>query len=411
VKLKLASTLLLAVPALALAAPAVNLAATAQTSGVNAGAKNTASNAGASVPQVSLMPTPDGGIQPQALMDAKGVLHLIYFKGSPDAGDVYYVRLRPGAAGFSKPVRVNSFAGSVIAVGSVRGAQMALGADGRVHVAWLGSAKAQPRGPGNSTPMLYTRSNRAGTAFEPQRNVMQFATGLDGGGSVAADRFGDVYVAWHANPKSDGEAHRQVWIARSTDNGKTFAREKAAFRDPTGACGCCGMRIFAGRNGSVYVLYRAATEGIHRDMTLLVSTNRGKTFAGKIVNHWQLNACPMSTDFVSEAAGRVLLAWEKAEQVYYAALQPGAGTPERVIAAPGQGQDRKHPVVVANKNGDVLLAWTVGTAWQRGGGLAWQVFNAAGQPLGAQGFKPGVVPIWGLVAAVARRDGGFTLIY
>lgn len=395
-RLKLASALLLAMPAL-------GLAAAAQAAAAHAVATR--------APQVSLLQTPDSGIQPQALIDAKGVLHLIYFKGAPDAGDVYYVRLRPGAAGFTRPVRVNSFAGSVIAVGSVRGAQLALGANGRVHVAWMGSSQAQPRGPGNSTPMLYTRSNLAGTAFEPQRNVMQFATGLDGGASVAADRFGDVYVAWHANPKADGEARRQVWIARSTDNGKTFERERAAFKQPTGACGCCGMRIFAGRTGSVYVLYRAATEGIHRDMTLLVSTDRGKTFAGKRVSHWQLNACPMSTDFISEAAGRVMIAWEKAEQVYFASLEPGTEALGRVISAPGEGQSRKHPVVVANKKGEVLLAWTVGTAWQRGGGLAWQMFNAAGQPMGPEGFKPGVVPIWGLAAAVARRDGGFTIIY
>ena len=38
-----------------------------------------------------------------------------------------------------------------------------------------------------------------GSAFEPQRNVMQFAEGLDGGGSVAADVQGNVYVAWHGD--------------------------------------------------------------------------------------------------------------------------------------------------------------------------------------------------------------------
>ena len=35
---------------------------------------------------------PDGGIQPQLATDAKGVVHLIYFKGDLGAGDVYYVR-------------------------------------------------------------------------------------------------------------------------------------------------------------------------------------------------------------------------------------------------------------------------------------------------------------------------------
>jgi hypothetical protein len=103
------------------------------------------------------MKTPDGGIQPQAILDSRGVLHLIYFKGNPDGGDVFYVRRSPGATTFSKPIRVNSVPGSALAIGSVRGAQLAVGKNGIVHVAWLGSAKAEPRGPENSTPMLYTR--------------------------------------------------------------------------------------------------------------------------------------------------------------------------------------------------------------------------------------------------------------
>jgi len=133
--------------------------------------------------------------------------------------------------------------------------------------------------------MLYTRLNDPGTAFEPQRNVMQFAVGLDGGASVAADNFSNVYVVWHANPENNGEAHRRVWMARSGDDGKTFAREVAVDpemkqgveEEPRGACGCCGMRAFADERAALYILYRAATEQIHRDMVLLVSRDRGST--------------------------------------------------------------------------------------------------------------------------------------
>ncbi|HLW78308.1 MAG TPA: hypothetical protein VKU44_01810, partial [Terriglobia bacterium] len=132
----------------------------------------------ADLPGVVRLRTPDGGIQPQTALDRTGRLHLIYFKGDPAAGDIFYVRRDRGSTRFSLPMRVNQVPGSVMAVGSVRGAQIALGRNGRVHVAWLGSAKAMPRGPGNASPMLYTRMNDAGTAFEPERNVLQFATGL-----------------------------------------------------------------------------------------------------------------------------------------------------------------------------------------------------------------------------------------
>ena len=360
---------------------------------------------------VTLMRTPDGGIQPQVAVDRNGVVHLIYFKGDPSAGDVYYVRRARAAAEFSAPIRVNSVPGSAVAVGSVRGAQIALGRGGRVHVAWLGSAKAQPRGPNNATPMIYTRLNEAGTAFEPQRNVLQFAEELDGGGSVAADNLGNVYVAWHGNPLKNGEANRQMWVARSEDDGKTFARETAAYSEPTGACGCCGMRAFADAGGALYILYRAATAEVHRDMVLLVSKDHGHTFFGSRVAKWEINACPMSTAAIAAAGPNVVLAWETAGQVFFAGARDTADVVSiGAFAAPGDAQDRKHPAVAANRRGETLLAWTEGTAWERGGSVAWQVFDARGRAGEVKGSAPGV-PVWGLVAAYARPDGGFVILY
>jgi len=112
------------------------------------------------------------------------------------AGDIFYVRREAGEATFTEPVRVNSHPGSAIAMGTIRGAQLAIGQNGRVHVAWNGSNKA-PKGPGGN-PMLYARLNDAGIAFEPQRNLITWAGGLDGGGTLAADAKGRVYVFWHA---------------------------------------------------------------------------------------------------------------------------------------------------------------------------------------------------------------------
>src|SRR5258706_8413589 len=65
--------------------------------------------------RVEVLRVPDGGIQPQAAVDATGGLHLIYLKGDTGKTDIYYVRRAPGAASFSQPVRVNTVAGSAIA--------------------------------------------------------------------------------------------------------------------------------------------------------------------------------------------------------------------------------------------------------------------------------------------------------
>lgn len=360
--------------------------------------------------KVSLMKIPNEGIQPQVTVDAQGTVHMIYFKGEPGGGDVFYVKKGVGEKTFSTPLQVNSQAGSVIATGTIRGAHLAVGKNGRVHVSWMGASVAQPKGPGGASPMLYTRLNDKRSAFEPQRNVMQFAVGLDGGGSVAADPAGNVYVAWHGRGEVEGEDHRQVYLARSTDEGKTFAREKAAFNEPTGACGCCGMRAFAPTAGQVYLIYRTATEMVNRDMYLLSSKDGGEHFQGMRLHNWKIGACPMSSVSFSQGAESTLVTWETDGQVYYTSVEPSLTKAPGVIAPPLTTGRRKHSVLAVNNKGETLLAWTEGMGWKKSGSLAWQVYGKDGKPTEVKGEAPGV-PVWSLVAVAPRGDGGFVILY
>src|SRR5690349_7099566 len=90
--------------------------------------------------RVTLSRAPDEGIQPQLAVDAHAVVHLIYFKGDPAGGDIFYVHKGAGEAEFSKAMKVNTQPGTAIAVGTIRGAQLAIGNNGRIHVAWNGRA-------------------------------------------------------------------------------------------------------------------------------------------------------------------------------------------------------------------------------------------------------------------------------
>ena len=363
--------------------------------------------------KVNTLRVPEGGIQPQAVVDAKGGVHLIYFKGDPANGDIFYVKLSPDGAKFSKPIQVNSNAESAIAVGNVRGPHIAIGKNERVHVAWMGSGKA-PKGPNNSNPMLYTRLTDDGSAFEPERNVMQFATGLDGGGTVAADPNGNVIVTWHANPAKDGEINRQVWLARSSDEGKSFKREEPAISQQTGACGCCGMSALADGKGDVFILYRSARGAKMpdiRDMFLLTSKDKGATFSGADLHPWKLPMCAMSTANLSETSNGALAAWETKGQVYFCHID--AQKQAQPIGAPGAGTGRKHPAVAGNAAGEVLLAWTNGMGWQKGGSVEWQVYGKDGAPAPATADKGKTdgVPANSVITAFTRPDGGFTIIY
>ena len=104
---------------------------------------------------------PEGGLQPDALVDAQGRVRLIYLSGDPKAADIHCVSREPrpgaGRGEWSRPQTVNSEAGSAVALGSVRGPRLALGGSGILHVVWNGSSKV-PATASGSAPLLYSRS-------------------------------------------------------------------------------------------------------------------------------------------------------------------------------------------------------------------------------------------------------------
>jgi hypothetical protein len=358
--------------------------------------------------RIALSRVPGNGVQPQAVLNEGGTLHLIYLAGEPGASDVFYVKRAAGQTEFTAPVQVNSQPGSAVAAGTIRGAQLALGKNGRVHVAWNGSQKAADKAT-FAAPLLYARLNDAGTGFEPQRNLMQQSHELDGGGTLAADGAGHVYVAWHGAGAQKGEEHRRIWLARSTDEGKTFAREVAVDQDQTGACACCGMRAFVDKTGAVYLLYRTATKMTERGMYMLVSQDKGQRFRGQRLDDWTLTTCPMSSVTLTNATHPVA-AWENNGQVQFAALDAKLAQRPASIAAPATTGKRKHPAIAVNTRGETLLVWTEGTGWKRGGSLAWQLYDRDGKPTAEKGTAEGV-PVWGLATAVALPSGAFQIIY
>ena len=361
-----------------------------------------------SPPKVELMRVPDSGLQPQTATDANGTIHLVYFKGDPSAGDLFYARSIDGKT-FSSPIRVNSASGSAVAVGNIRGARLATGRAGEVYVAWNGSQKAAEANHSRS-PMLFTRLNPAGTGFEPERNLIQSAYGIDGGGGLAADHAGHVYVVWHAPvPGTKGESSRLVWVTRSDDNGRTFQPEHAAWTEPTGTCGCCSLNAFASPGGELYVLFRSARATVHRDMYLLVSKDHGVTFSGSDISPWNVGYCVMSSEAFAATSNQVFAAWEAEKQVHFGTItKSGALESQSVVSATGSNE--KYPALAANLHGDLLATWTEGMGWRRGGSVHWALLDNSGRRIAGEDAHDGV-PAWSLVATYSRPDGSFVILY
>jgi hypothetical protein len=59
----------------------------------------------------------------------------------------------------------------------------------------------------------------------------------------------------------------------------------------------------------------------------------------------------------------------------------------------------------------VLLVWTAGTGWQRGGSLAWQVYDRNGEPTSDKGQIASGIPAWSFGAAALLPDGSFSVVY
>jgi hypothetical protein len=111
-----------------------------------------------------------------------------------------------------------------------------------------------------------------------------------------------------------------------------------------------------------------------------------------------------------EGQSGVVAAWETDGQIFYAGIKPGTASFTAPQHAPGDGKDRKHPALAINARGEMILVWTEGTGWEKGGALAWQVFDKSGKPTEDKSRVDGAIPVWGLPTVVAT-DGGFTIIH
>ena len=359
-------------------------------------------------PNIELKRVPEGGIQPQIAADRDGTIHLVYFKGDPAEGDLFYARSNDGIT-FSDSIRVNSVPGTAVALGNIRGARIAVGRKGNVYVVWNGSQKLGNPSEGRS-PMLFSRLNESRTAFEPERNLIHTAYGLDGGGGIAADGEGRVYVFWHAPaPGEHGEEARRVWITRSEDDGNSFLPETMAWNKPTGACGCCSLNASADVAGRLYVLFRSAEATVHRNMYLLQSTDHGMTFRGSDISDWNVGACVMSSEAFASGPGGMFAAWETEKQVRVGSINPHNVTVDEAPISP-DGANQKYPALALNREGVLLVAWTEGMGWKRGGSVHWKLVDTAGSHDGPSGGADGV-PAFSLVAAYARRNNNFVVIY
>ena len=351
--------------------------------------------------QVLVESLPESGIQPQTAVTSDGLVHLVYLKGDPKACDIRYMTRRATGGDWSAPLTVNSTPHSAIASGTIRGAQIAPGKAGSVQVIWNGNSVATADGPAQS-PLLYARLIPGAKAFTAHQNLLGETTSLDGGASIAANEKGRIAVVWHAAPPGRrDEGERLVWVRYSDDDGAAFSAPAPLNAAQPGVCACCSLRAGMAADGTLSVLYRAATTPTDRGMRL-ITDHAGKSTSQKL-DDWRTAVCPMSSASMMPSGTTLWGAWENDGQIITGLLEPGAVS--RKIGP----QNAKHPILAQNAQGRTLIASIIGSGWAKAGTLHWDIMDEQGKvTVSGDGGK---LPVWSYATSYARPDGVFVILF
>jgi hypothetical protein len=170
------------------------------------------------------------------------------------------------------------------------------------------------------------------------------------------------------------------------------------------------MKIGAAGNGAVYIAYRSATAMVNRNMTLLVSRDHGQTFATSVVDPWKIGMCAMSTSALASCGPTMVGAWETQRHIRFF-----VASDDRPLKGPISVDflptNERLPSVAVNQKGEFIVVWTVGTGWNKGGSVAWKVFDKEAVEIKAQAGHADGLPVWSMPAAIARSDGTFAILY
>src|SRR5206468_510848 len=102
-------------------------------------------------------------------------------------------------------------------------------------------------------------------------------------------------------------------------------------------------------------------------------------------------------------------AWETEKKVHFGAIKPGTANAGDVTVSQ-TGTNQKYPSMAINRDGLLLVSWTEGMGWKRGGSVHYQLFDNNGRRVGEPGSADGV-PVWSSVAAYPQRSGSFVVLY
>ena len=335
---------------------------------------------------VRVVELPLEGFVPDAEAGSDGVVHVAFVADT----NLYYIQSTDNGRSFSPPLRVNPDEGNVHG-GRYRGPDLALGADGRVHLVWYNQGYQRSR-PQDQWGVEYAHLLSGATAFSGHKNLNHLPSDNF---SVTADSTGRVAVFWTAGG---------LFANFSTNSGDIFSAAMPIGAGEIDPCECCATRCQFSTAGRLYLTYREKGDNL-RDMHLVSFSDfaaRPQEFTRSQISSgtWKIDACPMTGIWLAPGPrGGLLAAWENRTSVEFASFRhdssPAAGS---VLSAADKGN---FPVILENEAGEILVAWK----WKSD--LFWKLYKSAADVSPVSGSQPGKSP--DRPAGVVTAEGDFLL--
>jgi hypothetical protein len=313
-----------------------------------------------------------------------GTIHLMFNR----AGGPRYASSRDGGKTFGPPLEIVDTTAQKPGL-EFSAEDMAVGPDGRVHVALANNAW-KLKLPQEEWGFYYATLASGAKAFSPLRNLNRKPSE---GFSLAAGERGWVTAGFLSG---------KLFTMISTDGGENFSAwaELSPAWDP---CDCCTTSAAHGADGRLALLYREETNN-ERDIYVALWDPRGERQPSRTrvsQTPWKVAACPMTYFTIARAGAGYVAAWPTKGQVYFARLDAdGRVLPPGEIRTPGTTGMRMGLLALNASDGTTLIAWKHQEV------LGWQLYDHQGQPQGDSGSvdSPG-----NGAAGVVSSEGRFIL--
>jgi hypothetical protein len=222
--------------------------------------------------------------------------------------DVVFARYRKAESRWVDHVRVNPSLRSSVA-GQQVGPRLAVSPSGRIAICWI------DRGTDAAGDVMISVSDDGGTTFSSPCTVNdddKLGRGQEYQ-DIAIGKDGEIYVVW-LDERDAPESYRnqkQLYLATSTDGGRTFDANVALSRSPSGVCPCCRPSVTVGDDGSAHVVYRDREgDSLFIKTRSKSPTARGFSPAVSIATPWRFLACPVNSPQIAAGSnGEVWVLW------------------------------------------------------------------------------------------------------